>query len=146
MKITIINPNTTGEMTEDICESAHYFSRPDSEIRCVNPENGPVTIEGFYDEHIATIGLIEELLIENVTPGEISEAASKLGDTATRERLAARPGAGVSTGSPRSWARSPSVTTRRCGSLCPRAAAVTGGASTRALISMMRSRPPAALS
>jgi allantoin racemase len=62
MKITIINPNTTGEMTEDICESAHYFSRPESEIRCVNPENGPVTIEGFYDEHIATLGLIEELL------------------------------------------------------------------------------------
>ncbi len=62
MKITIINPNTTGEMTEDICESAHYFSRPDSEIRCVNPEKGPVTIEGFYDEHIATLGLIEELL------------------------------------------------------------------------------------
>jgi Asp/Glu/hydantoin racemase len=44
MKITIINPNTTGEMTEDICESAHYFSRPDTEINCVNPENGPVTI------------------------------------------------------------------------------------------------------
>jgi allantoin racemase len=62
MKITIINPNTTGEMTEDICESAHYFSRPDTEINCVNPENGPVTIEGFYDEHIATLGLIEELL------------------------------------------------------------------------------------
>ena len=58
-------------MTEDICESAHYFSRPDTEIRCVNPENGPVTIEGFYDEHIATLGLIEELLkSEKETPAD----------------------------------------------------------------------------
>jgi allantoin racemase len=62
MKITIINPNTTAEMTADICESAHYFSRPETEIKCINPPKGPVTIEGFYDEHIALHGLIEELL------------------------------------------------------------------------------------
>ena len=49
-------------MTRDICTSAHYFSRPDTEIVCANPEKGPVTIEGFYDETIATSGLIEELL------------------------------------------------------------------------------------
>jgi len=62
MKVKVINPNTTAEMTEDICKSAHYFSRPDTEIICVNPEAGPVTIEGFYDEYMALPGLFEGLL------------------------------------------------------------------------------------
>jgi allantoin racemase len=62
MKIKVINPNTTAEMTRDIMVSAKAFSRPDTEIVCVNPEKGPVTIEGFYDESIAVSGLIEELL------------------------------------------------------------------------------------
>lgn len=62
MKVKVINPNTTAEMTEDICKSAHYFSRPDTEIVCVNPERGPVTIEGFYDEYMALPGLFEGLL------------------------------------------------------------------------------------
>jgi allantoin racemase len=62
MKIKVINPNTTSEMTNDICTSAHSCSRSGTEIVCVNPERGPVTIEGFYDEAIAISGLIEELL------------------------------------------------------------------------------------
>lgn len=62
MKIKVINPNTTVEMTKDICTSAHYFSRPDTKIVCVNPEKGPVSIEGYYDESIGILGVIEELL------------------------------------------------------------------------------------
>ena len=62
MKIQVINPNTTPDMTKDISESAHYFSRPGTEIACVNPERGPESIEGFYDEAMAVPGLIEELL------------------------------------------------------------------------------------
>jgi allantoin racemase len=62
MKIKVINPNTTIEMTKDICTSAHYFSRSDTKIVCINPERGPVTIEGYYDESIGILGLIEELL------------------------------------------------------------------------------------
>jgi len=62
MKIKVINPNTKREMTEDICKSAQYFCRKDTEISCVNAEKGPVTIEGFYDEYLAIPGLIKELL------------------------------------------------------------------------------------
>ena len=62
MRIKVINPNTTAEMTKDISTSAHYFSRSDTDIVCVNPEKGPVTIEGFYDECMAVQGLVEELL------------------------------------------------------------------------------------
>jgi allantoin racemase len=62
MKIKVINPNTTAEMTKDISISASASARPDTEIVCVNPKRGPVTIEGFYDESIALQGLIDELL------------------------------------------------------------------------------------
>jgi allantoin racemase len=49
-------------MTGDILQSAHYFSRADTELVARNPEKGPVTIEGWYDEHIAVRELIEEVL------------------------------------------------------------------------------------
>ena len=62
MKIKVINPNTTIEMTEDISISARAYSRPETEIVCVNAEKWPVTIEGFYDESVALLGLIEQLL------------------------------------------------------------------------------------
>ncbi len=62
MKIKVINPNTTSEMTEEIAISARSCAHPTTEVVCVNPEKGPVTIEGYYDEAIALPGLIEEVL------------------------------------------------------------------------------------
>ena len=62
MRIKIINPNTTEDLTKGISISAHYFSRPDTEIICVNPEKGPVSLEGYYDERIAELQIIEEVL------------------------------------------------------------------------------------
>lgn len=62
MKIKVINPNTTAGITNDICTSAHSFSRSDTSIVCVNPDKGPLTIEGFYDEYMAIPGLLEEVL------------------------------------------------------------------------------------
>ncbi len=62
MRILIINPNTTADMTDDILRSANYFSRPETELVARNPEKGPESIEGWYDEHIAVRELIEEVL------------------------------------------------------------------------------------
>ena len=62
MKIKIINPNTTAEMTEDICVSARAGAWPGTEVVCLNPDKGPTTIEGWYDEQMAIPWLIEELL------------------------------------------------------------------------------------
>jgi len=62
MKIKVINPNTTAEMTEEIRISAQAAARPDTEIICFNPEKGPATIESWYDDYVATFWLIEELL------------------------------------------------------------------------------------
>ena len=62
MKIKVINPNTTPEMTEDICVSARSGASPGTEVVCLNPAKGPGTVEGWYDEYISISFLIEELL------------------------------------------------------------------------------------
>lgn len=61
MKIKIINPNTSNELTAGIYESACAVKRSDSEIICTNPPHGPICIESTTDEAIATYYLIEEL-------------------------------------------------------------------------------------
>jgi len=61
MKIKVINPNTFVLMTEGIAESARRAARPETEIITVNPQKGPISIECFYDGHLAFVGVIEEV-------------------------------------------------------------------------------------
>lgn len=61
MKIFVINPNTTVSMTEKIDACARAAASPGTEIVTRNPAGGPVSIEGYYDEAIATPGLLEEI-------------------------------------------------------------------------------------
>lgn len=61
MKIKIINPNTTWNMTLEIEKAAKQFARPDTEITAVSPESGPVSIESMYDEALAQPGVLEEI-------------------------------------------------------------------------------------
>ncbi len=61
MRILIVNPNTTASMTEKIAIAARAVARPDSEILAVNPSDGPVSIEGYYDEAFSVPGLLQEI-------------------------------------------------------------------------------------
>lgn len=61
MRLLIINPNTTASMTAKIGTSARAVANPGTEVTTVNPDKGPVSIEGFYDEAFAVPGLIEEI-------------------------------------------------------------------------------------
>jgi len=61
MKIKVINPNTTWEMTRGIEHAAKSSARHDTEILAVSPEMGPVSIESFYDEYLAIPGVIQEV-------------------------------------------------------------------------------------
>lgn len=61
MRIKIINPNTTLSMTETILKAAKSVARADTEIICVSPEKGPVSIENWHDEAYASIGVAEEV-------------------------------------------------------------------------------------
>ena len=61
MRILIINPNTTASMTEKAVVAAKSVAAPGSDIVGVQPDMGPVSIEGFYDEVFAIPGMLGEL-------------------------------------------------------------------------------------
>ncbi|MDI9336686.1 MAG: aspartate/glutamate racemase family protein [Gammaproteobacteria bacterium] len=61
MKIKIINPNTTWSMTHKIGEAAQSLQLPNVDILAVSPDFGPASIEGFYDESMACLGLLDEI-------------------------------------------------------------------------------------
>ena len=61
MKIKIINPNTSADMTRSIRAAAQRYARSETEIVTVSPERGPITIEDHYDEVLAAVGAMEEV-------------------------------------------------------------------------------------
>lgn len=61
MKIRVINPNTTINMTSKIGAVAREIASSDTIIVAVNPKSGPVSIESRFDEIISAVGVIEEV-------------------------------------------------------------------------------------
>ena len=61
MRILIINPNTTARMTEAIGRAGRRAASAETEIIAVNPADGPVSIEGYYDEAFSVPGLLAEI-------------------------------------------------------------------------------------
>ena len=50
MKLLLVNPNTTASMTEKAASAARSVASSATEILASNPADGPVSIEGYYDE------------------------------------------------------------------------------------------------
>src|ERR1700760_478937 len=61
MRILIVNPNTTAAMTEKIGAAARAVAAPGTDIIAVNPADGPVSIEGYYDEGVSVPGFLAEI-------------------------------------------------------------------------------------
>jgi len=61
MRILVINPNTTAAMTAKIGEAGRAAAATGTEIIAVNPADGPVSIEGYYDEAFSVPGLLAEI-------------------------------------------------------------------------------------
>ena len=61
MRILVVNPNTTAAMTEKIGRAARAAAASGTEIIAVNPMDGPVAIEGYYDEAFSVPGLLAEI-------------------------------------------------------------------------------------
>jgi allantoin racemase len=59
MRIQVINPNTTESMTATIAAAARAAAAAGTVIVPVTAPTGPVSIEGHYEEAIATIGVLE---------------------------------------------------------------------------------------
>jgi allantoin racemase len=62
IRIQLINPNTTLSMTRNMVECARRVAGSGTEIIGVSPAMGPPSIEGYYDEALATPGLLAEVL------------------------------------------------------------------------------------
>ncbi len=61
MRIHVVNPNTTASMTVKIGAAAKAAASPSVEIRAVNPDFGPPSIEGYFDEAFSVPGLLAEI-------------------------------------------------------------------------------------
>ncbi len=61
MHLLVVNPNTTAAMTEAIGVAARRAASAHVDISCLNPDMGPESIEGYYDEAFAVPGLVATL-------------------------------------------------------------------------------------
>lgn len=61
MLIHVVNPNTTRSMTDKIAEAARVAARSGTEIIATQPDMGPVSIEGYYDEAFAIPGMLQRI-------------------------------------------------------------------------------------
>jgi allantoin racemase len=61
MRILVVNPNTTASMTGKIGAAAEAVAAAGTEIVAVNPDFGPPSIEGYFDEAFSVPGLIAEI-------------------------------------------------------------------------------------
>ncbi|MCB1502389.1 MAG: aspartate/glutamate racemase family protein [Bauldia sp.] len=62
MRINVVNPNTTASMTAKIAAAAEAAATPGTEIRAVQPTEGPPSIEGYFDEALSVPGLLSEIV------------------------------------------------------------------------------------
>ena len=58
-RILVINPNTTASMTAKIEQAARQAANQQTRIIAAQPDMGPASIEGYYDEAFSVPGLIE---------------------------------------------------------------------------------------
>ena len=61
LRVLLVNPNTSKEMTKVVDKTAQNLLSEDIQIKSVNPEMGPPSIEGFYDEVFSVPGLLQEV-------------------------------------------------------------------------------------
>ena len=61
MRIHVINPNTTASMTRKIGAAAKAVASLGVDVTAVNPEFGPPSIEGYFDEAFSVAGLLAEI-------------------------------------------------------------------------------------
>lgn len=61
MNLLLINPNTTVSMTAAIGAAARAVAAPGTRVQVCQPTFGPLSIEGHFDEAIATAGVAEQV-------------------------------------------------------------------------------------
>ncbi len=63
-QILVINPNTSGTMTEMIRRSAEAYKLQDTEIVCMNVSEGPEVIETYLEDFISALSALRIIMLE----------------------------------------------------------------------------------
>lgn len=58
MKVLVLNPNTSEEMTKDIASTINNIKHDQVEVDVKNPDFGPRSLESFYDYQLASFGCL----------------------------------------------------------------------------------------
>ncbi|MDX2216451.1 MAG: aspartate/glutamate racemase family protein [Oculatellaceae cyanobacterium bins.114] len=61
MRLKVINPNTSADMTNSIRQIATAHAAPATEVITTCPTQGPASIESYYDEYLAIPGVLAEV-------------------------------------------------------------------------------------
>lgn len=61
MRLLLLNPNSTQEVTDRIAKAAALYQQPGVEITVATAVKGPAAIETSYDELVASNAVLEEL-------------------------------------------------------------------------------------
>lgn len=59
MKLLLINPNTSDGFTAIAQRAADRYKRPDTVVKAVSSPCGPLTLEGYFDELVSSMGVLE---------------------------------------------------------------------------------------
>ena len=84
MKIHLVNPNTTASMTATAAEAARAVASSGTIIVETQPDYGPESIEGYYDEVFAIPGLIDNIRRHNGCDGHVIACFDDTGLDAAR--------------------------------------------------------------
>ena len=84
MKIHLVNPNTTASMTATAVDAARAVANSNTEIIGSQPDYGPESIEGYYDEVFAIPGLLENIIKYNECDGHVIACFDDTGLDAAR--------------------------------------------------------------
>ena len=61
MKLLLINPNTSDGFTAIAQRAADSYKNPDTIVKAVSSPCGPLTLEGYFDEIISSVGVLETI-------------------------------------------------------------------------------------
>lgn len=86
MRIQVVNPNTSADMTRQIHEVARAAAATHTRVETVCPAHGPASIESHFDETIAAAAVLDRIA-EGVSAGFDAHVIACFGDPAL---LAAR--------------------------------------------------------
>lgn len=61
MKLLLINPNTSDGFTAIAQKAADCYKRSDTVVKAVSSPCGPLTLEGYFDEIVSSMGVMETI-------------------------------------------------------------------------------------